>query len=95
MPEGSCHRDTQCQTHHEWDHTCLFIRFLHITDKTKGLPSTTIGGRRASQEGFWGGYLRHTLRTMPKRHIIYQSGVDLGFGLVDVYLKGSAHQPPW
>jgi hypothetical protein len=74
----------------------LFICFLNPTDIEKGPPSTTIGGRRASQEGFWGGgFLRQTLRTMPKRRIIYQSGVDLGFGLVDVYLKGSVCQPPW
>ena len=63
---GSCSRDTQCLTHHEWYHTCLLVCFLQLTDTTKGPPSTTIGGRRASQEGFWGGYLRQTLRTMPK-----------------------------
>ena len=47
----------------------LFICFLNPTDIKKGPPSTTIGGRRASQESFWGGYLRQTLRTMHKRRI--------------------------
>ena len=51
---GSCSRDTQCLTHHEWYHTCLLVCFLHVIDTTKGPPSTTIGGCRASQEGLWG-----------------------------------------
>jgi hypothetical protein len=42
-----------------------------------------------------GGYLRQTLRTMPRRCITYQSGVYLGFDLVGIDLDGSAHQPPW
>ena len=33
----------------------LFLCFLNTTDIEKGPPSTTIGGRRASQEGFRGG----------------------------------------
>jgi hypothetical protein len=41
-----------------------------------------------------GGTYAKTLRTMPKRGITYQSGVYLGFDLVDVYLDGSAWQPP-
>ncbi len=28
-------------------------------------------------------------------HSLHQSGVDLWFGLVDVYTNGSAHKPPW
>ena len=52
---GGSQSDTQCLTHHEWYHTCLLVCFLQVTDTTKGPPSTTIDGRRASQEGFWGG----------------------------------------
>ncbi len=69
---------------------------LNLTDILKGQPSTTIGGHWTSRDGFWGGgtYAK-TLRTMPKRGITYQSGVYLGFDMVDVYSDGNACQPPW
>ena len=66
---GSCSRDTQCLTHHEWYHTCLLVCFLQVTDTSKGPPSTTIGGRRASQEGFWGGTYAKPSGPCPKRRI--------------------------
>ena len=66
---GSCSRDTQCLTHHEWYHTCLLVCFLQVTDISKGPPSTTIGGRRASQEGFWGGTYAKPSGPCPKRRI--------------------------
>ncbi len=79
MPQDTVHsrrgqwllpQDTQCLTHSEWYHT-LFVHLFskYPTDIAKGPPSTPIGGRRASQEGFLGGYLCQTLRTMPKRCI--------------------------
>ena len=65
---GLLPQDTQCLTHPEWYHTLFVYLFSkHLTDIAKGPPSTTIGGCRASQEGFGGGYLCQTLRTMPKR----------------------------
>jgi hypothetical protein len=48
-----------------------------------------------SRQLLGGGTYAKTLRTMPKRSITYQSGVYLGFDLVDVYSDGSARQPPW
>ncbi len=74
---------------------CLVVCSLNPTDIKKGLPSTTIGGCRASQKGFQGGYLCQTLRTMPKRGITYQSGAYLGFDPVDVDLDASARQPSY
>ena len=55
-------------------------------------PSAVVGPLKTASGG---GYLHQTLRTMPKRRITYQSGVYLGFDLVDVDSDGSARQPPW
>jgi hypothetical protein len=74
---------------------CLIVCSLNPTDNKKGPLSTNIGGCRASQEASGGEYLRQTIRTMPTRRITYQSGVYLGFDLVDVDSDGSACQPPW
>jgi hypothetical protein len=73
----------------------LFICFLNPTDIKKGPPSTTIGGRRASQESFWGGVPTpnpqdHAQEThLPTR---VEVTWDVAWW---TYMEGNARQPPW
>ena len=91
---GSCHRDTQCQTHHEWYHTCLLVCFLQLTGTTKGPPSTTIGGRRASLEGFWEGTYANPQDHVQETHLPtrVEETWDVAWW---TYMEGNARQPPW
>jgi hypothetical protein len=69
------------------------LYFIQTSRSDRRQPPLAVIGPLKMASG--GGYLRQTLRTMSKRHITYQSGVYLGFDLVDVDLDGSACQPPW
>jgi hypothetical protein len=89
-------QDTQHRTHPMWYHTLFVCLFSKHTDIYKGLPPTTIGGHRTSQECFWGGctYAKPS-GLYSKVAILHQKGMVPGYSLVDVDLDGSACQPPW
>jgi hypothetical protein len=92
---GSCHRDMQCLTHHEWYHTCLLVCFLKLTDhqRDRSQPPSAVAGplKRTS-----GGVPTPNPQDHAQRDAFtYQSGGDLGCSLVDVYLEGNARKPPW
>ncbi len=70
----------------------VVLYFLQTSRSERCQPPLAVAGPLKTASG---GYLRQTLRTMPKRCITYQSGVYLGFDLVSVGSDGSAHQPPW
>jgi hypothetical protein len=76
-----------------------FILFALFSKPYRYYNGTAVNHHRRSldlsRRLLGGGTYAKTHRTMPKRGITYQSEVYLGFDLVDIYLDGSAHQPPW
>ncbi len=75
----------------------LFVLFLSISYRHQEVTAVNHHWRSPdlSRRLLGGGTYAKPLRTMPKRGITYQSGVYLGFDLVDIYLDGNACQPPW
>ena len=66
---GGSQVDTQCLTHHEWYHTCMLVCFYNsqAQQRDRRQPPSAVAGPLKRASG--GGYLRQTLRTMPKRRI--------------------------
>ncbi len=77
----------------------FFILFALFSKPYRHYNGTAVNHHRRlpdlSRQLLGGATYAKTLRTMPKRGITYQSGVNRGFDLVDVHLDGSARQPPW
>ena len=74
----------------------LFVLFLSISYRHQEVTAVNHHWRLPGlSRRPLGGYLRQTLRTMPKRRITYKNRMDLGFDLVGIDLDGSACQPLW
>ena len=82
---GSCHTTLSASPTTSGIIPSLFIRFLNTADTDKG---TAVNHHRRSpglSRGLLGGYLRQPSGLCPRDAFTYQSGGDLGCGLVDVY----------